>query len=315
LEKVLDICEKEQPDGVIYSTGGQIAQNMAEKLVDFGINLLGTSVKSVDFCEDRGKFSALCDELEIDQPEWAKFANLKDAFIFAEKVGYPVVMKIHSPEITHKSEVGGVALGLENEEMVRATFKGMMEHVKKLLPDIEIEGVTIQRMVDTRDTVELIIGIKKDPVFGTVMLVGMGGITAELFEDRRLEFPPLNEQLAHQMLKSLRIYPLLTGYRGSKPKNIDKLIEVLIRISYLAADYPEIEELDINPIIVGPEDVVALDARIVVDEEIPALNVILIVSLGISTSLDATVTRRRSAISAGMAKYTLGISNNAVSLN
>jgi acetyltransferase len=100
------------------------------------------------------------------------------------------------------------------------------------------------------------------------MLVGMGGITAELFKDQRLEFPPLNEQLARQMLKSLQIYPLLTGYRGREPKNIDKLIEVLIRLSYLAADYPEIEELDINPLIVTASDAIALDARIVVDQSL-----------------------------------------------
>ncbi|MCD4682900.1 MAG: bifunctional acetate--CoA ligase family protein/GNAT family N-acetyltransferase [Bacteroidales bacterium] len=203
--------------------------------------------------------------IQTTHPKVAR--NADEAVEIAKEKGYPVVMKIHSPEITHKSEVGGVVLSLENEDMVRATFNGMMEHVRKLMPDIEIEGVTVQKMIDTKDAVELILGIKKDPVFGTVMLVGMGGITAELFEDKRLEFPPLNEQLAHQMLRSLKIYPLLTGYRGSKPKNLDKLIEVLIRISYLAADYPEIEELDINPIIVGPEDVMALDARIVVDEE------------------------------------------------
>ena len=86
------------------------------------------------------------------------------------------------------------------------------------------------------------------------MLVGMGGTTAELFKDNRLEFPPLNERLARQMLQSLQIYPLLTGYRGSKPKNINKLIEAIIRLSYLAADYPEIEELDINPILVSPDE-------------------------------------------------------------
>jgi acetyltransferase len=96
----------------------------------------------------------------------------------------------------------------------------------------------------------------------------MGGTTAELFKDNRLEFPPLNEQLARQMLESLQIYPLLTGYRGSNPKNIDKLIEAIIRLSYLAADYPEIEELDINPILVSPDDVIALDARIVVNHEL-----------------------------------------------
>jgi acetyltransferase len=122
-------------------------------------------------------------------------------------------------------------------------------------------------MVKTNDGVEMILGIKKDPVFGTVMLAGMGGTKAELFKDNRLEFPPLNEQLALQMIQSLRIWPLLEGYRGSKPKNIDKLIEVLIRLSYLAADYPEIEELDINPLIVTTDDVIALDARIVLDKE------------------------------------------------
>jgi len=193
--------------------------------------------------------------------------NEDEAVKIAKEKGYPVVMKIHSADITHKTDVGGVALNLENEDMVRATYKGMIEHIKKQLPEIKIEGVTIQKMVDLKDAVELILGIKKDSVFGTLMLVGMGGTNAELFEDRRLEFPPLNEQLAHQMLKSLKIYPLLMGYRASKPKNIDKLIEVLIRVSYLAADYPEILELDINPLIVGPEDVMALDARIVVDED------------------------------------------------
>jgi acetyltransferase len=194
-------------------------------------------------------------------------ADVETALKIANEKGYPVVMKIDSPDIIHKTDVGGVALNLENDEMVRATFNGMLEHVTKVAPDAKIEGVTIQKMIESKDAVEMILGIKKDPVFGTVMLVGMGGTTAELFKDKRLEFPPLNEQLAQQMLKALKIYPLLTGFRGTKPKNIEKLIEILIRLSYLAADYPEIEELDINPIIVGPEDVIALDARIVVDEK------------------------------------------------
>jgi acetyltransferase len=135
-------------------------------------------------------------------------------------------------------------------------------------PEARLEGVTIQKMVDTKAAIELIVGIKKDPVFGTVMLVGMGGTTAELFKDNRLEFPPLNEKLVRQMLESLKIYPLLKGWRGDSAKNIEKLIEVLIRMSYLAADYPEIAELDINPLVVTATDVIALDARIVVDEKI-----------------------------------------------
>ncbi|HPE75356.1 MAG TPA: bifunctional acetate--CoA ligase family protein/GNAT family N-acetyltransferase [Draconibacterium sp.] len=195
-------------------------------------------------------------------------ATEDEAVAIAEQKGYPVVLKIYSPDITHKSDVGGVALNIKDEEMVRATFRNMVKTAAQKRPDARIDGVTVQRMVNTKDGIELIVGTKKDSVFGTVMLVGMGGVTAELFKDKRLEFPPLNEQLAHQMLKSLKIYPLLKGYRGDSPKNIDKLIEALIRMSYLAADYPEIAELDINPLVVTPTDVIALDARIVVDEEI-----------------------------------------------
>ena len=216
--------------------------------------------------EDDSKM--LVNDYGIDTTHPTPAANEDEAVKIAGEKGYPVVLKIYSPDIIHKSDVGGVALNIENEEMVRATFRNMVKTAAEKRPEAKIKGVTVQKMVDTRDGIELIVGTKKDPVFGTVMLVGMGGTTAELFKDQRLEFPPLNEHLARQMLKSLKLYPLLKGWRGDAPKNIDKLIEVLIRMSYLAADYPEIEELDINPLIVTPEDVIALDARIVVDEEL-----------------------------------------------
>ncbi len=216
--------------------------------------------------EDDSKM--LVNDYGIDTTHPTPAATEDEAVAIAEEKGYPVVVKIYSPDITHKSDVGGVALNIKNEEMVRATFRNMTKTAAEKMPNARIDGVTIQKMVDSKDGIELIIGTKKDPVFGTVMLVGMGGTSAELFKDKRLEFPPLNEQLARQMLESLKIYPLLTGWRGDSPKNIDKLIEAMIRMSYLAADYPEIEELDINPLIVTPTDVIALDARIVVDEEL-----------------------------------------------
>lgn len=193
--------------------------------------------------------------------------DLEEAVKHASEIGYPVVIKIDSPEVTHKSEIGGVVLNIENEDMLRAAYHGMLEKVNRKRPGINIASVMVQKMINKIDSVELILGIKKDPIFGTVILIGMGGTEAELIQDQRLEFPPLNESLASQMIESLKIYPLLKGYRGSAPKNIDKLIEVMIRLSYLAADYPEIEELDINPIIVTDKDVVALDARVVLDEE------------------------------------------------
>jgi acetyltransferase len=144
----------------------------------------------------------------------------------------------------------------------------MTQTIAEKMPKAKIEGVTVQPMFNKKDGMELILGIKRDPIFGTCIMVGMGGTTAELFKDKSLGFPPLNERLARRMLENLKIYPILQGYRGSKPQNIDKLIEVMIRLSYLAADYPEIEELDINPLLITPEVVIALDARIVLDQDI-----------------------------------------------
>ena len=177
----------------------------------------------------------------------------EEAAGIASRIGYPVVLKILSPDITHKSDIGGVLLNLADAEEVKAGFDKIMHNAATRKPGARTEGVTVQKMVPPRDAVELILGIKKDNVFGTVLMVGMGGITAELFSDKALGFPPLNERLARRMIESLKIWPLLKGYRGSPPKNIEKLIQVLIRLSYLAADYPEIAELDINPLLVTPD--------------------------------------------------------------
>jgi len=197
-----------------------------------------------------------------------------EAADIANRIGYPVVIKILSPDITHKSDMGGVALNIKDENSVWITYKNMTETIAKKMPKAKIEGVTVQPMFNKKDSMELILGIKKDPIFGTCIMVGMGGTTAELFKDKSLGFPPLNERLARRMLENLKIYPILQGYRGSKPQNIDKLIEVMIRLSYLAADYPEIEELDINPLLITPDEVVALDARIVIDQDIKAADMI-----------------------------------------
>ncbi len=191
----------------------------------------------------------------------------EEAVRHASEVGYPVVLKVLSPDITHKTDVGGVMLELEDEGMVRGAYERILHNVATRAPHARIHGVTVQRMVDAKDGIELILGIKKDPVFGTVLLAGMGGIAAEVMGDRSLGFPPLNERLARLLLESLRIWPLLEGYRGRPGVRIDLLIEVLIRLSYVAADYPEIAELDINPLLATPREVVALDARILVDDK------------------------------------------------
>lgn len=209
--------------------------------------------------------------IEITKPQPVYAAN--EAVKTAKKIGFPVVLKIVSPDITHKSDVGGVILNINDAATLKATYKSMTESISKKFPEAKIKGASVQPMYDIKDAMELILGIKKDPIFGTVILLGMGGTYTELFQDKRLCFPPVNEQIARQMIESLKIYPVLNGYRGSPPKNIAKIIETIIRLSYLAADFPEIEELDINPLLVTPKNVVAVDARIVIDQNLVGKNI------------------------------------------
>jgi acetyltransferase len=192
----------------------------------------------------------------------------EEAVKLSQQIGYPVVLKIHSPDITHKTDVGGVVLDLEDAHMVETAFDRIMSSVKKLVPQAKIEGVTVQKMIKAKDGLEMIIGSKKDPTFGAVIMVGSGGITAEILGDRSLCFPPLNERLARRLLEQLKSWPLLQGYRHRPPVNLDKLIETIIRFSYLVADYPEIKEIDINPLLVSPDEVIALDARIIIDRTV-----------------------------------------------
>ena len=188
-----------------------------------------------------------------------------EAVRIAREVGYPVVMKVHSPQIVHKTEVHGVVTGVSSDDDVRRVFDEIVDRARRMRPDADVKGVTIQAMVSSGEGLELIVGAKKDPVFGAVMMVGAGGITAEVLHDYALELPPLNERLARRMLESLRIRPLFEGYRGRSPVDLDRLVEVLMRLSYLIADNPSIAELDVNPLLVTPDGTTALDARVILD--------------------------------------------------
>lgn len=183
----------------------------------------------------------------------------------AEKIGYPVVMKIHSPQITHKSDVGGVVLDLRCKEDIKKTFKEMVKRAKEKVPDAKILGVTIQKMIKTRGY-ELIMGSKKDPVFGSAILFGLGGIYTELFKDRAIGFPPLNQVLAQRIIEKTKAYELLKGFRGLPPVNMMKVEETMVNFSQLIIDHPEIKEIDINPLIASGDDLIAVDARIILDK-------------------------------------------------
>jgi acetyltransferase len=192
--------------------------------------------------------------------------NVEEAVFFAQQMGFPVVLKILSPQIIHKSDVGGVILNVNSETEVREAFELLIQRATSHSPTAQIIGVTVQPMVEKKGY-EIIIGGKKDPVFGPVILFGMGGVGVELFKDYSIGLPPLNTTLIHRMLEETKVYQLLKGYRGSPPVDLKKLDETLLLFSQLLVDFPQIKEIDINPLLISDKDACILDARIVVDKD------------------------------------------------
>jgi acetyltransferase len=187
-----------------------------------------------------------------------------EAVQLAEQFGYPVVLKIASPEISHKSDIGGVKLDLADKDRVVKAYRQIVAAAREHAPQTILMGVSVQPMIRLDDGYELIAGSRRDPVFGPVIMVGAGGVHAEIFRDVSFELPPLNESLALEMLQNLRSWPLLEGFRGKPPLNVPGVVQALICLSRLVCDHAEIGEMDINPLLVTTDQVVALDARIVV---------------------------------------------------
>jgi len=185
-----------------------------------------------------------------------------DAVTAAAQIGYPVVAKLLSRTITHKTDVGGVALNLRNADAVREAFERIKVSVTEKAGAEHFEGVTIQPMINWSGY-ELIVGSSPDPQFGPVLLFGMGGQLVEVFKDRALALPPLNTNLARKLIHETMISAALKGVRGRKPIDEDALASLLVRFSELVAEQPRIAEIDINPLLASPERVIALDARVV----------------------------------------------------
>ena len=185
-----------------------------------------------------------------------------EAACIAAELGGPVVLKILSPDITHKSDIGGVLVDIAGPALVKAAASEMLDRIGKARPDARLEGVTVQPMVRRPGAYELIVGVLSDPQFGPVILFGHGGTAVEVINDRALGLPPLNMRLAHELMSNTRIYKQLTGFRGLKAVNLDAVALTLLKISQLVVDVPEIAELDINPLLADEWGVVALDARV-----------------------------------------------------
>ncbi|HEX6141307.1 MAG TPA: bifunctional acetate--CoA ligase family protein/GNAT family N-acetyltransferase [Geminicoccaceae bacterium] len=180
----------------------------------------------------------------------------------AEAFEGPCVIKILSPDITHKSDVGGVMLGLADPWRVHEAARTMLDNIRTARPDARIEGLTVQPMVDGSRAFEVILGMYDDPLFGPVLLFGEGGTAVEVVRDQALALPPLNLMLARSMMRATRIYKRLEGYRDRPPAALDELALTLVKVSQLVADLDRVAELDINPVLVDHQRVLALDARI-----------------------------------------------------
>lgn len=186
----------------------------------------------------------------------------EDAGKAAKKAGFPVVIKIVSQDITHKSDVGGVRVGLESTKEVISAFEEMLDAVREVQPDARIEGVAVQHMALAG--IEVIIGMSKDPQFGPVLMFGLGGVLVEVLKDVAFRIVPLEPRDARQMVREIKGYPVLEGARGRDAADIAALESLILNLSEFVEANPQIEELDLNPVFVYPDGVIAVDARIVV---------------------------------------------------
>ena len=174
-------------------------------------------------------------------------------------------MKINSPDVTNKSDAGGVRLNISNAQAVRSTYNDMLATVRKNRPDARIDGATIEPMLQRPNGRELLVGLITDPVFGPVITFGAGGTAVEVMGDRAVTLPPLNHRLAQDLVRQTRVFKLLGAFRHMPVADMNALEQVLLRVSEIACELPLVKELDINPLIVDEHGAIAVDARVVVD--------------------------------------------------
>ncbi len=196
--------------------------------------------------------------------------NANEAMLIASQLGYPVVLKIDSPDISHKSDVEGVVLNVMTASQVRDGFNDMLARVGRAQPSARINGVTIQPMSVKRRGREIFVGLTTDEAFGPVITFGAGGTMVELIADRAMELPPLNQFLAHRLIERARVAEMLGGWRGSAAADLAAVEQILLRVSEMVCELPQLREMDINPVIVDESGAVAVDARIVIDHAPPA---------------------------------------------
>jgi acyl-CoA synthetase (NDP forming) len=205
----------------------------------------------------------VCRAYGIPVTDFKVAKNAVEAVEFADEIGYPVVVKIVSPDVIHKSDVGGVIINVKDAEDVQKVYEQIMDGVKRHKPNAKIVGVLVQEMAP--QSTEVIVGATKDPQFGPTLMFGLGGIFVEILKDVTFRIAPITEDEAREMITAVKAYPLLKGYRNTPPADIEAIVKILLNTSRLIMEHQEIKELDLNPIMVYEKRAKTVDARIILE--------------------------------------------------
>jgi len=202
---------------------------------------------------------AICLEYGIPTPSFRVATSASNAAAVAADLGYPVVLKIVSPDVVHKSDVGGVVAGLSSSDAVESAYLRIVENVRARRPDARLIGVLVQRMAP--ESTEVIVGSVNDAQFGHTILFGLGGVFVEVLKDVAFRIAPIEERDARDMMREIKGYEVLTGYRGSPPADQDAIVSIILSASSLVTENPQIEQMDLNPMMVYERGAMVVDAR------------------------------------------------------
>jgi acyl-CoA synthetase (NDP forming) len=205
----------------------------------------------------------VCMEYGIPVTKFRVAKTAEEAVKFSDEIGYPIVLKIVSPDVLHKSDVGGVVLNVRSGEDAQKAYNKILDNIKKLKPDAHVKGILVQEMAPS--STEVIVGSIKDPQFGQTLMFGLGGIFVEVLKDVAFRIAPIAEEDAKEMITEVKAYPILRGYRAQPPCDLDGIVEILLNTSRLVMDHREIKELDLNPVMVYEKGATTVDARIILE--------------------------------------------------
>jgi acyl-CoA synthetase (NDP forming) len=237
----------------VVTLGARTRAIIEKALRDGRLNLLETEAKAI--CEDYG----------MPVPPFELVHSAEEASDAAARLGYPVVLKVVSQDILHKTEAGGVLLDIRDSVEARDGFSRIVRNAKSYNPNAKLEGVLVQKMAPQGR--EVIVGGLIDPQFGQTLMFGLGGVLVEIFKDVALRIAPIGEQEASEMIREIKAYPILKGYRGQPPVDEDIIVEILLKASDLVMENPEINEMDLNPVMIYDKGASIVDARMILQRK------------------------------------------------